>query len=102
MIRRPPRSTPFPYTTLFRSLKEKYIDTGKLRFIFREFPLDDLAAAASMITRCAGGDKTLTQRDGPRQQQGHSSIRQPLPPFTTIPAKEGSLNQQAFDQCPAN
>ncbi len=40
-------------------LKAKYIDTGKVRFIFREFPLDARAFAASMLARCAGGDKTL-------------------------------------------
>jgi protein-disulfide isomerase len=29
-------------------LKARYIDTGKVRYIFREFPLDELAAAASL------------------------------------------------------
>lgn len=38
-------------------LKAKYIDTGKVRLIFREFPLGDLAAAGSMLARCAGPDK---------------------------------------------
>src|SRR2546430_6329769 len=28
MIRRPPRSTLFPYTTLFRSVAEPWVDTG--------------------------------------------------------------------------
>ena len=45
------------YATTFPELKSKYIDTGKVRFIFREFPLDPLAAAASMLARCAGDDK---------------------------------------------
>ena len=40
-------------------LKEKYIDTGKVRLIFREFPLDERAALASMLARCAGGDRSL-------------------------------------------
>jgi protein-disulfide isomerase len=44
-------SETFPY------LKEKYIDTGKVYFIFREYPLDDLALAASMLARCAPVDK---------------------------------------------
>jgi protein-disulfide isomerase len=43
--------------TVFPKLKEKYIDTGKVRFILREFPLDGLAAAAFMLARCAGPDK---------------------------------------------
>jgi protein-disulfide isomerase len=38
-------------------LKSKYVDTGKVRFVFREFPLDIKAAAASMLARCiAAGD----------------------------------------------
>jgi protein-disulfide isomerase len=35
-------------------LKVKYLDTGKARFILREFPLDPLATAAFMLARCAG------------------------------------------------
>jgi protein-disulfide isomerase len=41
---------------VFPMLKSKYIDTGKVRFIFREFPLDIKAAAASMVARCIAGD----------------------------------------------
>lgn len=38
-------------------LKSKYIETGKARYILREFPLDNLAFAASMLARCAGPEK---------------------------------------------
>ena len=37
----------------FQPLKEKYVDTGKVRFILREFPFDPRAAAAIMLARCA-------------------------------------------------
>jgi protein-disulfide isomerase len=37
----------------FPQVKEKYIDTGKVRFIFREFPFDPVAAGAFMLARCA-------------------------------------------------
>ncbi len=40
----------------FDALKEKYIDTGKVYFVLREFPLDSLALAASMIARCGAED----------------------------------------------
>jgi len=36
----------------FPGLKKKYIETGKVKFIFREFPLDQLAFAASKMARC--------------------------------------------------
>ena len=37
----------------FDAIKEKYVDTGKVRFILREFPLDNKAVAAIMLARCA-------------------------------------------------
>lgn len=36
----------------FSKLKEEYIDTGKIRFIFTDFPLNASALAASMVARC--------------------------------------------------
>lgn len=42
---------------VFPMLRSRYIDTGKVRFVFREFPLDIKAAGASMLARCiAKGD----------------------------------------------
>jgi protein-disulfide isomerase len=41
---------------VFPMLRSKYVDTGKVRFVFREFPLDIKAAAASMLARCIAGD----------------------------------------------
>ncbi|MCO5731014.1 DsbA family protein [Rhizobium sp. SSA_523] len=40
----------------FEAIKEKYIDTGKVRFILREFPFDPVATAAFMLARCNPGD----------------------------------------------
>jgi protein-disulfide isomerase len=47
------------HSKVFPTIKSKYIDSGQVRFIFREFPLDDRAAAASMLARCTGEGKTL-------------------------------------------
>lgn len=41
---------------VFPMLRSKFIDTGKVRFVFREFPLDPKAAAASMLARCIAQD----------------------------------------------
>ena len=42
---------------VFPMLRSHYIDTGKVRFVFREFPLDLKAAGASLLARCiAKGD----------------------------------------------
>ncbi len=39
------------------ALKAKYVETGKAKFVLREFPLDPLAIAGFMLARCAGPDK---------------------------------------------
>jgi protein-disulfide isomerase len=41
---------------VFPKIKAEYIDTGKVRYIFREFPLDIKAAAGSMLSRCIAKD----------------------------------------------
>ena len=45
------------HLTTWPELQEKYVDTGKVRFIIREFPLDPRATAGFMLARCAGEDK---------------------------------------------
>ena len=42
--------------TTFPELKKRYIDTGKVRYILRDFPLDSLAGAAFVLARCAAKD----------------------------------------------
>jgi len=41
------------HTEQFQMLKKEYIKTGKVKFIYRDFPLDSLALAAAMMARCA-------------------------------------------------
>ena len=45
------------YKTTFQDLKKQYIEPGKIRFVFREFPHNDAALAAFMIARCAPTDR---------------------------------------------
>lgn len=45
------------HENIIPELKSKYVETGKARYILREFPLDNLAFAASMLARCAEDDK---------------------------------------------
>ena len=40
------------HATTFDEIKKKYVDSGKVRFIIREFPFDPRAAAAFMLARC--------------------------------------------------
>jgi protein-disulfide isomerase len=42
------------HTGTFKELKSKYIDTGKVRYVLREFPLNPVDMGAYMLARCSG------------------------------------------------
>ena len=44
---------------VFPELKKDYIDTGKVRYFFREFPRNPLDVAAFVLARCIGDDKAF-------------------------------------------
>jgi protein-disulfide isomerase len=46
------------HATVLPRIKARYIDSGEVRVIIREFPVDSLAAAAAMLVRCAGPEKS--------------------------------------------
>ncbi len=88
--------------TTFPELKKRYIDTGKVRYIFREFPLDNLAAAAFMLARCAGKDdkdKYFALIDTLFQQQRQWAVEKPLPPLLAI-AKQAGFTEEFFKSLP--
>jgi protein-disulfide isomerase len=41
----------------FPEVKKQYIDTGKVRWVFRDFPLDQYAVRGSMLAECSGNDR---------------------------------------------
>jgi protein-disulfide isomerase len=84
--------------TTFPELKKRYIDTGKVRFMFREFPLDQLAAAGFILARCAGPDKYFPLVETLFAQQRDWVVQKPLAPLVAI-AKQAGLTQQAFEAC---
>jgi len=90
--------------TTFPELKKRYIDTGKVRYIFREFPLDNLAAAAFMLARCAGeldSAKYYAMIDTMFAQQRTWAVEKPIPPLMAI-AKQAGFTEKSFDECIAN
>jgi protein-disulfide isomerase len=86
------------HKSTYPALKAKYIETGKVRFIFREFPLDELAVAASMLARCAGGEKAIALIDVLFASQEKWAIRQPIPVLQQI-AKQAGFTEKTFDEC---
>lgn len=90
------------YANTFPELKSKYIDTGKVRFIFREFPLDPLAAAASILARCAGDDKRNAIVDLLfAQQKNWTYTEKPLEALRNL-LKQTGMSQKTFDACLEN
>ena len=85
---------------VFPMLRAKYIDTGKVRFVFREFPLDIKAAAASMLARCAAdGDaekffgtvQLLFQQQQMLMAQTNMTLR--------VIGKQAGMSEQAVETC---
>jgi protein-disulfide isomerase len=43
--------------TVLPEIKKKWVDTGKVKLIYRDFPLDQTAVKAAQLAECAGNDK---------------------------------------------
>jgi protein-disulfide isomerase len=92
--------------TTFPTLKKNYIDTGKVKYIFREFPLgtgDDLAlaVAAFSLARCAGeldSSKYYAMIDTLFAQQQQWAVQHPIPPLLAI-AKQAGFTEKSFEAC---
>ena len=81
------------------TLKSKYIDTGKVRYTMREFPLDPLATAAFMLARCAGPDKRYALIDLLfRQQQNWAFVPKPVEALAGT-VKQAGITQADFETC---
>jgi len=86
---------------VFPKIKSEYIDTGKIRYVFREFPLDIKAAAGSMLSRCiANGDpqKYFAVTDMLFRQQNDWVMKNTTETLTRI-GKQAGLTQQQVEAC---
>ena len=88
------------HSLVWPQLRSAFIDTGKVRWIFREFPLDDLAMAAFMLARCGPQDRyfdVIAALFGKQKlwARGEGSARDEL---ARIMAGFG-MDQGAFDVC---
>ena len=90
------------HVNFWPEIKERYVDTGKVRFIMREFPLDPLATAGFMLARCSGDDKwypvvdTLYRSD---EQWAHAA--DPVEGLYSI-MRQTSMGREAFEACLRN
>ena len=87
-------------TKVFPDFKAKFVDTGKVRFITRDFPLDNLAAAASMLARCLDNDKAFAFIDTlfATQDAWAHGEGNPVPRLFEV-AKQAGFTKESFDKC---
>jgi protein-disulfide isomerase len=86
---------------VFPKIKSEFIDSGKIRFVFREFPLDIKAAAGSMLARCIAKDdapKYFAVIDLLFKQQNEWVTKNTTETLTRI-GKQAGLTQQAVEDC---
>jgi protein-disulfide isomerase len=85
---------------VFGKLKTDYIDTNKVRFIFREFPLNDPALAAFMVARCAPKEKYFPLLDVFFSTQA-TWIPDPFNGLKNI-AQQSGMSSADFEACLKN
>ena len=84
------------------AFEEKYIKPGKVKLIFREFPLDGLALRAAMLARCAGRERYFGVLELLfRQQEKWAQAPDPLAALARIGLIAG-VPKQEFDACMAD
>ena len=80
-------------------LKKRYLDTGKVRFTLREFPLDPLATAGFMLARCDGNAKSYPISDLLFEQQRNWAFTdKPLDALRAL-MRQAGFSQEKFDAC---
>lgn len=90
------------HTKTLPELKKRYIDTGKVRLLLRDFPLDETALKAAVIAHCAGPERQ------PKfvevffaQQQSWARASDPLQALKQL-ARLGGLVAEQIDACLAD
>jgi protein-disulfide isomerase len=87
---------------VFPKIKSAYIDTNKIRYIFREFPLDVRAASGAMLARCIAKDnapKYFAMVDVLFKQQNDWAFGAKAQEGLTRIGKQAGLGQDQIDAC---
>ena len=82
---------------VFPELKKDYIDTGKVRFVFREFSRNPLDVAAFVLARCVGDEKTYAAIELLFSEQDKwAFVDKPLEPLIAAMRPAGFTHDQAM------
>ncbi len=87
------------HSQVLPGLKKDLIDTGKVRLVYRDFPLDRNALAGSMLARCAGDDRYFAFLDVLfRDQSRWARAQDPIQALSQI-ARLGGIGAEKFQGC---
>ncbi len=87
------------HTLTLPLIKKEFIETGKVRLIYRDFPLDQVALTGSMIAHCAGKDRYFAFIQTMfAQQKQWSNDPQPIKALAQI-ARLGGMTKDKFEKC---
>ncbi len=93
-----PHCASFHNDTLPR-LKQAYIDTGKVKLIYRDFPIDGLALRAAMLARCSEPAQYFGKIEVLyRNQEAWSRVSDPIAALHRIGRLAG-MSDQKIDAC---
>ena len=87
------------HKTRFDWLKENYIDTGKVRFIFRDFPLNRPALLGSMVAHCADPSKYFAYLSLLFKNQEKWAFSQPVEEQLVKLARVSGMGQERLLNC---
>ncbi len=80
-------------------IKETYVDTGKVRLVYRDFPIGQLALLAAMLPHCAGEDRYFGFLEVLfRSQDAWARSQNPLAELERV-AQQGGMSKKDFESC---
>tara|TARA_Y100001934_G_scaffold283896_1_gene409316 strand:+ start:31658 stop:32263 length:606 start_codon:yes stop_codon:yes gene_type:complete len=90
------------HEAILPKIKKNYIDTGKVKLIYRDFPFDKLGLLATVMARCAPPERYFGFLDVLfRKQQDWSRSQDPFGELSRI-GKLGGLNPSDYEACLKN
>jgi hypothetical protein len=84
------------FVAVFPVLRRDWIDTGKLRFVHRHFPSDQIATRASQLAECAGPERFFQRVELLfRRQVDWLAVDDPMDEMVKLLASDGLTQDQA-------
>jgi protein-disulfide isomerase len=85
------------HNDVYPTLKKDFIDTGKVKFMLREFPLDERAAAAFMLARSLGDKRDAAVDFLFAQQKNWAFTETPFESLANM-VKQIGIGQEKFEE----